>query len=84
MKVKDPALLAKPRLSGAVGEASTVYFERAFERNAVKLLPGEYFVSEDDIVLSTVLGSCVAGSTRSGTESVSAHFCTQVTRLQSG
>jgi chemotaxis protein CheD len=60
VKVRDPALLAKPRLSGAVGEASTVYFEREFERNAVKLLPGEYFVSEDDIVLSTVLGSCIA------------------------
>lgn len=60
MKVKDTAQLAKPRLSGAVGEASTVYFEREFERNAVKLLPGEYFVSEDDIVLSTVLGSCIA------------------------
>lgn len=60
MKVKDTAQLAKPRLSGAVGEASTVYFEREFERNAVKLLPGEYFVSENDIVLSTVLGSCIA------------------------
>ena len=60
MKLKDPAQLPKPRLSGAVGEARTVYFEREFERNAVKLLPGEYFVSEDDIVLSTVLGSCIA------------------------
>jgi chemotaxis protein CheD len=60
VKVKDTAQLAKPRLTGAVGEASTVYFEREFERNAVKLLPGEYFVSEDDIVLSTVLGSCIA------------------------
>jgi chemotaxis protein CheD len=37
-----------------------VYFERSFDRNAVKLLPGEFFVSGDDIVLSTVLGSCVA------------------------
>ena len=60
MKVPGTAQLAKPRLTGAVGEASTVYFEREFERNAVKLLPGEYFVSEDDIVLSTVLGSCIA------------------------
>jgi len=51
---------AVPRLSGTVGEARTVYFDRAFDRNAVKLLPGEYFVSEDDIVLSTVLGSCVS------------------------
>ncbi len=60
MKTQRTAPLAEPRLSGAVGEARTVYFEREFDRNAVKLLPGEYFVSEDDIVLSTVLGSCVA------------------------
>jgi chemotaxis protein CheD len=52
--------LPAPKLSGAVGEARTVYFEREFDRNAVKLLPGEFFVSGDDIVLSTVLGSCVA------------------------
>jgi chemotaxis protein CheD len=52
--------LPSPRLSGTVGEARTVYFERDFDRNAVKLLPGEFFVSGDDIVLSTVLGSCVA------------------------
>jgi len=37
-----------------------VYYEREFERNAVKVMPGEYFVSADDIVLATVLGSCVA------------------------
>jgi chemotaxis protein CheD len=52
--------LARPRLSGTVGQAGTVYFERTFDRNAVKVLPGEFFVSGDDIVLSTVLGSCVA------------------------
>ncbi len=49
-----------PRLSGSVGEARIIYFERRFDRHAVKLLPGEYFVSDDDIVLSTVLGSCVS------------------------
>jgi chemotaxis protein CheD len=53
-------LLPVPGLSGEVGEARTMYFEREFDRNAVKLLPGEYFVSHDDIVLTTVLGSCVA------------------------
>jgi len=37
-----------------------VYYEREFDRYAVKLMPGEYFVSGDDIVLATVLGSCVA------------------------
>ena len=52
--------LASPRATGAAGEAQTFYFERAFERNAVKVLPGEFFVSGDDIVLSTVLGSCVS------------------------
>jgi chemotaxis protein CheD len=57
---KPAESLPAPRLSGAVGEARTVYFEREFKRHAVKLLPGEYFVSGDDIVLSTVLGSCVA------------------------
>jgi chemotaxis protein CheD len=60
LKSGRTAPLPAPRLSGAVGEASTVYYERQFDRNAVKLLPGEYFVSDDDIVLSTVLGSCVA------------------------
>jgi chemotaxis protein CheD len=57
---KTPESLPAPRLSGVVGEASMVYFEREFDRQAVKLLPGEFFVSGDDIVLSTVLGSCVA------------------------
>jgi chemotaxis protein CheD len=60
LSTESAALLPAPRLSGATGEAGTVYFERQFHRNAVKLLPGEYFVSGDDIVLSTVLGSCVA------------------------
>lgn len=51
---------ARPRTTGAEGEAHTFYFERPFERNAVKVLPGEFFVSAEDIVLSTVLGSCVS------------------------
>jgi chemotaxis protein CheD len=49
-----------PRASGAEGEARTFYFERDFGRHAVKVLPGEFFVSSDDVVLSTVLGSCVS------------------------
>jgi chemotaxis protein CheD len=60
MKSGRGAKMPGPRLSKTVGEARTVYFERDFDRNAVKLLPGEFFVSGDDIVLSTVLGSCVA------------------------
>jgi chemotaxis protein CheD len=54
------ANLAAPRSSGAPGEAHTFYYERDFGRNAVKVLPGEFFVAADDIVISTVLGSCVS------------------------
>jgi len=52
--------LPRPRGTGAAGEARTFYFERDFDRHAVKLLPGEFFVASDDVVLSTVLGSCVS------------------------
>jgi chemotaxis protein CheD len=54
------ATLPQPRASGAAGEARTFYFDRDFGRNAVKILPGEFFVAPDDIVISTVLGSCVS------------------------
>jgi len=54
------AALPRPRPTGGQGEARTFYFERDFGRNAVKILPGEYFVSGDDIAISTVLGSCVS------------------------
>jgi chemotaxis protein CheD len=47
-------------MSGAPGEARTVLFEREFHRYGVKVLPGEFFVSDEDIVITTVLGSCVA------------------------
>jgi chemotaxis protein CheD len=60
VKSRRSGQLPSPRPSGTVGEARTVYFDRDFDRNAVKLLPGEFFVSGDDIVLSTVLGSCVS------------------------
>jgi chemotaxis protein CheD len=50
----------RPRATGAAGEARTFYFERDFARHAVKVLPGEFFVAVEDVVLSTVLGSCVS------------------------
>lgn len=52
--------MSGPRFSGVAGEARTVLYERDFGRNAVKVLPGEFFVSDEDIVITTVLGSCVA------------------------
>jgi chemotaxis protein CheD len=42
------------------GEASFFYADHHFQVDAVKVLPGEYFVANDDIVVMTVLGSCIA------------------------
>ncbi len=41
-----------------------LYFDRNFNTEAVKILPGEYFVTGRDMVLVTVLGSCVAACIR--------------------
>lgn len=40
--------------------APTTYYDRHFERHTVKILPGEYFVTNGDKMIVTVLGSCVA------------------------
>ncbi len=52
--------LPKPKGTGITGEAATFYFERDFGKHAVKVLPGEFFVAAEDVVLTTVLGSCVS------------------------
>lgn len=36
------------------------YHDRKFARDAVKLLPGEFYATGDDEVIVTVLGSCVS------------------------
>jgi chemotaxis protein CheD len=42
-------------------EAGAFYHDAAFRLDAVKLMPGEYFVHDaDDLLLTTVLGSCVS------------------------
>jgi chemotaxis protein CheD len=40
--------------------ASNFYFDQKLNLDAVKLLPGEYYVTTRDMVLTTVLGSCVS------------------------
>lgn len=45
--------------SAAAG-GPALYYDRNFERDAAKLLPGECYVTSLDMVLVTVLGSCVA------------------------
>ena len=41
-----------------------IYFDPYFEQYAVKLLPGEYYVTARDMILVTVLGSCVCACIR--------------------
>jgi len=50
-------LRSRPRKPG---EASFYYFDHHFQYNAVKVLPGEYFVTGENMVICTVLGSCIA------------------------
>ena len=37
------------------------YYDPKFKRQAVKILPGGYYVTDQDMVLVTVLGSCEIG-----------------------
>jgi len=42
------------------GQASFFFHDHGFARAAVKVLPGEYFVHDTDVVVTTTLGSCVS------------------------
>jgi chemotaxis protein CheD len=46
------------------GTAPNVYWDRQLNMQAVKVLPGEYFITARNLVLVTVLGSCVAACIR--------------------
>jgi chemotaxis protein CheD len=50
-------LKARPRKAG---EASFFYHDSHFANVAVKVLPGEFFVYDEDILVMTTLGSCIA------------------------
>lgn len=50
-------LKAAPRKPG---EASFFFFDAHFRNEAVKVLPGEFFVADEDILVLTTLGSCIA------------------------
>ena len=50
-------LRSRPRKPG---EASFFWYEPQFANEAVKVLPGEYFVYHEDILIMTTLGSCIA------------------------
>lgn len=40
--------------------ATRIYFDSTFKSKAVKVLPNEYYVTDEDMMITTVLGSCVA------------------------
>jgi chemotaxis protein CheD len=42
------------------GEASFFFYDSHFGNEAVKVLPGEFFVYDEDILILTTLGSCIA------------------------
>ena len=44
--------------------ATNLYYDRTFDCDAAKVLPGEYFYSAADMLIVTVLGSCVAACIR--------------------
>ena len=51
------AMKARPRRPG---EAAFFFYEAQLRIHAVRVLPGEYFVSSDEIAIMTTLGSCIA------------------------
>lgn len=44
--------------------ATSLYFDRNFDCDAAKILPGEFYFTHKDMVIVTVLGSCVAACIR--------------------
>jgi chemotaxis protein CheD len=50
-------LRAAPRVPG---EASFFFWDANFRNDAVKVLPGEFYVSDEDLLIVTTLGSCIA------------------------
>jgi len=51
------AMRARPRRPG---EAGFFFYEAQLRIHAVRVLPGEYYVSSDEIAIMTTLGSCIA------------------------
>ncbi len=58
--VHTPTLEELKTVPRHAGEAAFFFFDQHFQFNAAKVLPGEYFVSDENLVIQTVLGSCIA------------------------
>jgi chemotaxis protein CheD len=44
--------------------ATNLYYDRTFDCEAAKILPGEYYFTNKPMLIVTVLGSCVAACLR--------------------
>lgn len=44
--------------------STTLYFDRTFDCDAAKISPGEYYYTDKDMVIVTVLGSCISACIR--------------------
>lgn len=44
--------------------STTLYYDRTFDCEAAKISPGEYYFTDKDMVIVTVLGSCVSACIR--------------------
>jgi len=42
----------------------TIYYDRTHDIEAAKIMPGEYYVTQRDMVIVTVLGSCISACIR--------------------
>lgn len=50
--------------------ATNVYYDRIFDCDAAKILPGEYYYTCKDMLIVTVLGSCVSACVRDRTTGI--------------
>jgi chemotaxis protein CheD len=50
--------------------STNVYYDRSFDTDAAKILPGEYYYTPKDMVIVTVLGSCVSACIRDRTTGI--------------
>lgn len=63
-----------------------LYYDRNFDIDSVKILPGEYYVTTRDMALVTVLGSCVAACVRDRKSGIGGinHFMLPDSRREEG
>lgn len=66
--------------------SAPTYFDHQFKAQALKILPGDYHVTKEDLMLVTVLGSCVSACIRDSGAGVGGmnHFMLPESELAGG